>query len=398
MTVKKEKLLNQERLLTEWENNRKKISTEKLQTNIWQLKDWYTWKKRMDGTWEETPTLIINPSFQRLYRWNREQKSHLIESVLLWIPIPPIFVSENLEWKYEVIDWLQRISTILEFLWVLEGEVKKEKSIKKWLVEPSYLWSLDWMLYKDLPETLQKRFLNTYRVDLNILKSESDTSVKYELFNRLNSLWTPLTEQEIRNTLLLQFRKEVYFKLKELAWNENFKEVVNITEGKIEVEKDTEMVLRFFALIDYDDKKSKIKSVSTFIDNKMKELISFNSIDANIFINVFKILNWIEGWNILKRYKNWVFRWPVMIPWFDLIVWWLWFAIKNNNFNLTDFSKKDILNRIKFIWENKTFNRHIENWNFIEHKLEVCLDIWRKLFNLSLSLSEIEDYIENNWK
>lgn len=59
--------------------------------------------------------LDIKPEYQRVFRWNKEQKSKFIESLLLWIPLPSIFVAEDENWKWELVDWLQRVSTILEF-------------------------------------------------------------------------------------------------------------------------------------------------------------------------------------------------------------------------------------------------------------------------------------------
>ncbi len=64
--------------------------------------------------------IIINPDFQRLFRWSLSQKSQFIESLLLRIPIPPIFVFETEQGKWELIDGLQRVSTILEFQGLLE--------------------------------------------------------------------------------------------------------------------------------------------------------------------------------------------------------------------------------------------------------------------------------------
>jgi uncharacterized protein with ParB-like and HNH nuclease domain len=60
--------------------------------------------------------IIIDPEFQRLFRWNNSQKSKLIESLLLGIPLPSIFVFEKDDGSWELIDGLQRISTILEFM------------------------------------------------------------------------------------------------------------------------------------------------------------------------------------------------------------------------------------------------------------------------------------------
>src|SRR5687768_11498668 len=66
--------------------------------------------------------LIIRPEFQRFFRWSQEQKSRLIESLLLGIPLPSIFVSQQQEGKWELVDGLQRVSTILE----LQGELKDQ--------------------------------------------------------------------------------------------------------------------------------------------------------------------------------------------------------------------------------------------------------------------------------
>src|SRR5579859_4912379 len=66
--------------------------------------------------------LNIHPEFQRFYRWTPAQKSRLIESILLWLPIPPIFVWQTKDGVWDVIDGLQRLSTIFEFLGILKKE------------------------------------------------------------------------------------------------------------------------------------------------------------------------------------------------------------------------------------------------------------------------------------
>src|SRR4051794_15520939 len=70
--------------------------------------------------------LLINPDFQRLFRWEAGQKSKLIESLLLGIPIPSIFVFEKDDSKWELVDGLQRISTLLEFMGLLRQPVTGE--------------------------------------------------------------------------------------------------------------------------------------------------------------------------------------------------------------------------------------------------------------------------------
>lgn len=70
----------------------------------------------------EASELIIRPPFQRLFRWELNQKSKLVESILLGIPVPPIFVFETSDGTWELIDGLQRLSTILEFMGLLRQE------------------------------------------------------------------------------------------------------------------------------------------------------------------------------------------------------------------------------------------------------------------------------------
>src|SRR5271167_2728238 len=80
----------------------------------------------------DSDEIIVDPEFQRLCRWNISQKSRLIESLLLGIPLPSIFVFEKEDGKWELIDGLQRMSTILEFM----GQLKSPDGGK---VPPSIL-------------------------------------------------------------------------------------------------------------------------------------------------------------------------------------------------------------------------------------------------------------------
>ena len=74
--------------------------------------------------------ILISPEFQRLFRWSDYQKTRFIESVLLGIPIPPIFVSEDVEGKWELVDGLQRLSTILSFFGLLKNDIKNKNNFK----------------------------------------------------------------------------------------------------------------------------------------------------------------------------------------------------------------------------------------------------------------------------
>ena len=147
--------------------------------------------------------ILISPEFQRLFRWTDYQKTRFIESVLLGIPIPPIFVAEDEEGKWELVDGLQRLSTILSFFGILkknESELDEEKN--NWLfTEGDIIASLEGKNRNDLPLKLQLTIKRSVcRVEL--LRYNGDNNdLKYELFNRLNTGGSTATEQEIRNCI-----------------------------------------------------------------------------------------------------------------------------------------------------------------------------------------------------
>src|SRR5580704_3813127 len=95
-------------LMTEIETVQRAVNTDSYQMSVGEITNLYR-----DGE------LIINPIFQRLFRWNDSQKSKLIESILIGIPLPSIFVYETTDGKWELVDGLQRISTLLEFMGLL---------------------------------------------------------------------------------------------------------------------------------------------------------------------------------------------------------------------------------------------------------------------------------------
>lgn len=194
----------------------------------------------------------LHPEYQRFFRWTPEQKSRLIESFLLGIPIPPIFVSERHDSKWDVIDGLQRLSTILE----LVGELRDENgNLKEPLIlgKTRYLPSLEGKQWKsdnsdqELSESVRIRIKRT-RLDANIVRSSSDDIAKYEIFQRLNSGGTHATDQEIRNCILIMTNRSFYEWVKNLSDYENFRACLNITDRAIEEAFDMELVVRFIVL------------------------------------------------------------------------------------------------------------------------------------------------------
>ncbi|MFG1413805.1 DUF262 domain-containing protein [Xanthobacter sp. VTT E-85241] len=118
-------------LRDEIDNAKRTVTTESVQITIGEVANMYM-----------NQELNIFPDFQRLFRWSLTKKSNFVESILIGIPIPPAFAYENSNGTWDLIDGLQRISTILEFMGVLKdpdtGEIARSK-----LISTKYLPSLN---------------------------------------------------------------------------------------------------------------------------------------------------------------------------------------------------------------------------------------------------------------
>jgi uncharacterized protein with ParB-like and HNH nuclease domain len=201
--------------------------------------------------------LDIHPEFQRIFRWSEIQKTKLIESILLGIPIPSIFVSQREEGVWDVVDGLQRLSTIFEFAGILKDEQGEYKPASS-LVATDYLPSLEAKKWED-NEGPENSFDSALRItfkrekiDVKIVKPESDSSIKYELFQRLNTLGSKLSDQEVRNCLLVMINKDFYIWLKSLSSFEPFLNTLLLTDKSMDEEYNMELALRYFILKNFD--------------------------------------------------------------------------------------------------------------------------------------------------
>lgn len=191
----------------------------------------------------ESGDLIISPEYQRAFRWDEEQKTRFIESILLGIPIPPIFVAEDGEGKWELVDGLQRISTILSFFGILK-ELDKNKNKNNFkLEESSLIKSILKGKNKDKISTKLVLSIKRSVCRVEILRWDSGFDMRYELFNRLNTGGSPLSEQEIRNCVFIsEFNKVVN------SLSDNLKLIIKGVDKKKEKMYLEELVLRYFAI------------------------------------------------------------------------------------------------------------------------------------------------------
>lgn len=191
----------------------------------------------------EDDVLIISPPYQRLFRWDIYQRTRFIESLLIGIPLPTIFVAETENGEWEVVDGLQRLSTFFSFFGKLGNKEDCWKMGKADLIK-----SLKGLTYKDLPIKSQLNLKRTV-CSVEVIRYDGmDYTTRYGLFNRLNTGGTKLSEQEIRNVIYRDISENFNNFLTEYSNNEDFVDMIPITSNKKDALYLEELVLRFCSL------------------------------------------------------------------------------------------------------------------------------------------------------
>ena len=194
----------------------------------------------------ETDELNAAPAYQRKFRWSEEAESRLVESLLLGLPVPSIFVATNDDFSWEVVDGLQRLSTLVHFIGDSEkllAQVGKEKPLR--LAGLEKLTELNGVDFEGLDDALKIYFMRqTLRV--TALSDKSDLQVRFDLFERLNRGAVSLTPQEVRACI---YRGEFNDLLDKLAENTQFREAVKLKSNNENDGTREELVLKFFAYL-----------------------------------------------------------------------------------------------------------------------------------------------------
>ncbi|WP_017522442.1 GmrSD restriction endonuclease domain-containing protein [Pusillimonas noertemannii] len=292
-------------LANEIENAQRLVRTDAYQMSIGEIVTMY-----------DNREIIIDPEFQRLFRWDIGQKSKLIESLLLGIPLPSIFVFEKADGTWELIDGLQRISTILEFMGLLrspDGNTLLPSVLEATKYLPSLhnaVWETS-ALVADVPVDEQKPIDRTQqlairrgRLGVEILKRPSDDHTKFDLFQRLNAGGSQANAQELRNCIMLMINGDYFRAVKAAAEQPSFSNVISITEEQAEKQRHLEMAVRFLvhARVPYDGSLD----VEEYIDDGIVNLAQAGDhAGATDLINqTFQLLNAVAGSNAFRRFQN----------------------------------------------------------------------------------------------
>lgn len=217
--------------------------------------------------------LNLTPDFQRQANlWSTKNKSRLIESILLRIPLPSFYFSEDEDGNYTVVDGLQRLCAIFQFM----DPASLSNAIGK-RIHPLVLSDLQYLevLTGEDFLTLDRKFsrrLEELEITVNVIQAGTPDEVKFNVFSRLNQGGLPLKPQEIRNAIFHQ--GEWRDRIRTMSESSEF---LRATEGKIPTQRqeDMELVLRFIALkaLLKPDTRRSAERLDSFLNLTLKDEI-----------------------------------------------------------------------------------------------------------------------------
>ncbi|MEI7033141.1 DUF262 domain-containing protein [Streptomyces pratensis] len=207
-------------------------------------------------------SLELAPDFQRGRVWKHVQKSRLIESVLLQIPLPAFYFAEDADGFMRVVDGLQRLSTIHDFVRGQEGFALKGLEYLQETVEGKR--------FDDLPAPWKRR-INNAQIMAHVIDPTTPPDVMYDIFKRINTGGTPLNAQEIRHCMSKDRSRSI---LKRMTLTAAFDTATNGLGGHTRM-NDREMALRFAAFwlhgpggyLDFGSMDSFLQRTTTMLDH-----------------------------------------------------------------------------------------------------------------------------------
>lgn len=219
----------------------------------------------------DTGELDISPAYQRLFQWSEGARSRFIESLLLEMPVPPIYVVEEEDNRKLLIDGLQRLSSYMHFRGLLDAPhfdppIKKGDFLA--LRDCDIITSLNGKTFKDLGQALQIKMRRSF-VRVEVIRRGSNPRFKYHMFKRLNTGGTSLSPQQLRNCTIRLLDPKFNDFIIRLAEKDDFKNcTLTISDEQKINDYREELVLRFFAFKNWRNKYS--HDIADFLTDYME--------------------------------------------------------------------------------------------------------------------------------
>jgi hypothetical protein len=247
--------------------------------------------------WVRRGKLDLQPEFQRYYIWNASKASRLIESLLLEIPIPVVYVAEEQDGVFSVVDGQQRLTSLSAFVDGVfpesEGKIFKLTGLR-------VLKELNGKEFRNLEPRLQEKVLGT-TIRLIVIEKDSDPDVKFEVFERLNLGAVALNDMELRNCVCRGSYNQL---LRELVDNQHLLKVLRQDAPHPRM-MDRQLILRFFAM--WRKTHLKYKSpMKQFMNHEMEEHRNASPDEINemrsVFLKSIEMAYTVFGVNAFRRF------------------------------------------------------------------------------------------------
>ncbi len=280
------------------------IKVERNQYSIYELKRKYdrTRKDRQENGYSKRTMknqLILDSPFQREEVWNRKQQSELIESVLMGLPLPIMYFSEDENANLIVVDGRQRLTAFFKYL---DNEYG--------LSDLKILNNISTKKFDDLDPILQAK-LEDFQLIVQIIKPPTEDAIKFQIFDRVNRGGTPLNNQEMRNAL---YQGNASVLLRQLAESDEFKKLTNngISPKRM---KDRYIILRAIAFylfrinkIKHNNKHIEYRNMDDLLGKTM-EFINYQEDDflnelENSMLNAFNLASEVLDENAFRLTKT----------------------------------------------------------------------------------------------
>lgn len=326
--------------------------------------------------------IILDPDFQREYVWDNKKASQLLESIMLNVPIPVVYVSEEEDGTWTVIDGLQRLNSLYRFFkskYKISGlDVLKE-------------------LNKSTVDNLNikaKRVLKNGLIRIIVITHESHPDIKYDIFMRLNSGSVKLSDQELRNCL---YRGSLNQALKDMRINNKFFSLLNL-KGPHSRMGDCELALRYIVFTsNWEPNISEVSKykgrIKTFLNEYMDENKNINEKEI-IFIRK-KFIDTIDkvfsviGENAFKRKKlNGTYESKINRSLMDVLM----LSFERFDIETLESHKEKIKDRFEELQLNEE-RKEGDKYSFVESITEGTSDKKKVIFRLNKWYNELESII-----
>lgn len=322
-----------------WEKKQRELITSTVDYNLSTLADLI-----------QTKSIDLSPKYQRRFRWDDVRQSKLIESFLMNVPVPPVFLNEDTYGQYSVIDGKQRLSAIYEFL---RGRLK--------LQGLEIFSDINGMTFDDLPKPLQSVIKTRPTLRAIIILRQSDDDVKFEVFQRLNTGGVRLNAQEIRNSAYPGPFNDLVL---ELSLDKKFHRLLGIKKKEdsaiYQEMRDAELVLRYFTFRDTWDSFS--GGVKRYLDRFMVHSQNMPEKQVELarrdFLHTLEI---VEACFNEYAFQRWLpekqqWRKQILAALFDAQM----FACRGRNLEAARSAQPQVLSKFKQLFENSDFRRSID--------------------------------------